>query len=70
MSDLTPPQAKVLTLAATTGLRRSEHGDKRYPPYPRPCINTLIRLRLLDQDWQITERGRQWVEQHTMEKTC
>lgn len=64
MSDLTPPQAKVLILAATTGLRRAENGDKRYPPYPRPCITNLQNKGLLDQDWKITARGRSWVDNY------
>lgn len=70
MPDLTTPQARLLVLAATRGLRRNPPGKGGSTPYPRPCINTLIQRGYIGQDWQITERGRQWVEQHTTERTC
>lgn len=62
MPDLTEPQAKLLTLAATTGLKRTAPGLQFGKSYSRPAINSLIRLGMLDHNWQITSRGRAWVE--------
>lgn len=70
MTGLTTPQARLLIQAATHGLRRNPPGKGGSTPYSRTCINALIQRGYIGHDWQITERGRQWVEQHTMEKAC